>query len=176
MPLSAEQDGDTKKLVEKFEHGFFAKNRWSRECRPFVVPGKGYWDGSNDIERIRKYSYEDFITAIPGPMPWYIEPNPYPFWGSKRTCNAQVKGYHLCKKVAVPSDGKIFRATDQEILAALKKIKDAPSTDAATYVKAVQEIRRRHAITTKAHKTAPDETTSDETASSPKRRRVHFSP
>lgn len=175
MPLSAEQvphlDEDTKKLVEKFEHGFFAKNRLSRECRTFVVPGKGYWDDSNDIETIRKSTYEDFITATPGPMPRYMKPNPYSLWGSKRHCNDQVKGYHLCKKVAVSSDGKIYRATDEEIVAALKKIKDAPSTDAATYVKAVQEVRRRHAIATKAQKT-----TSDETASSPKRRRVHFSP
>ena len=47
--------------------------------------------------------------------------------------------------MAVSFDGESFRATDGEILAALAQTEGAPQTDAATYVKAVLEARRRHA-------------------------------
>ncbi|CAM9693461.1 unnamed protein product, partial [Laminaria digitata] len=153
-------DRATKKIVEKYERSFFARNRWSRECRTFVLPGQGFWLDAHGIQKIRKSTHEDFASATPRPMPVYIKPNPYAAVERMQEFRVLEDGYHLCKKVAVASDGRIFRATDSEIVAALAKCKNGPSTSAATYVKAVQEIRRRH-------------DGSVQSASSPKRRRLH---
>lgn len=84
------------------------------------------------------------------PMPVYIEGNPWKEPWHKAAYEMQANCYRLCRKVAVSTDGKIYRATNAEIEQALLHTKNAPSTDGATYVKAVQKVRRRHAITTPA--------------------------
>ncbi|CAM9368164.1 unnamed protein product [Laminaria digitata] len=121
--------------------------KW-RMCQPFVVPGKGFWFDAHRIERLRCSTYEDFAVAIPKPMPVYIRGNPFCHTENSVQFKRQEIGYHLCRRVAVSVDGKIYRATDAEIAAALKSNEEAPSCSAATYVKAVQEVRRRHALTT----------------------------
>lgn len=57
-----------------------------------------------------------------------------------------MRSYHLCREIAVAFDGKIYRATDAEIEAALRNETGAPSTDAATFVKAVQKAYRQYLI------------------------------
>lgn len=128
-------------------YGFFAKANW-RASSPFVVPGEGYWVDTHRIERLRTSTFEDFDVATPMPMPVYIERNPWAKYKTKLIYLDESRRYRLCRKVAVSSDGKIYRATDAEIEAALQTAKNAPSTDAATYVKTVQEVRRRHKIAT----------------------------
>lgn len=84
------------------------------------------------------------------PIPVYIQGTSRNEPGLKARYEIQAKCYRLCRKVAVSTDGNIYRATNAEIEKALLHTKNAPSTDGATYVKAVQEVRRRHAITTPA--------------------------
>lgn len=76
-------------------------------------------------------------------MPSYITGSSVSRKEFKSVFRRHEKSYWLCKKVAVSFDGTIYRATDAEIEAALDKEEHAPSTDAALYVKAVQEIRRQ---------------------------------
>ncbi|CAM9121391.1 unnamed protein product [Scytosiphon promiscuus] len=61
-----------------------------------------------------------------------------------------MTSYHQCKRVAVSSDGKVFRATDKEIEAALNKEpedkKFLHGMKAGTYVKLIREARRRHRV------------------------------
>lgn len=157
-----------RKLVEDFKHGFFARQRFGRACRTFFLPGEGYWLDENRIQVFRKSTFEDFNRATPKPMPVFIKGNPHSGKESKQQFKVQEKGYHLCRKVAVSFDGEIFRATDREILAALAATKGAPLTDVATYVKAVQEVRRLHAVSQ-----VPERGNGVQT-SKVKRRRVHI--
>lgn len=140
-------DKHVKKLIKKFELTFFARHRWAAECKPFTLPGEGYWLDAYRIESFRSSTYEDFAVAVPKPMPVFLKGNPFGSVAPRGLFRKTEKTYHLCRKVAVSSDGKIYRATDAEIQAALQCDKKAPSCSAATYVKAVQEMRRRHAIT-----------------------------
>lgn len=140
-----------KQLVDRLGKGFFRQDSWARPCASFVLPGEGYWLDDNRIQEFRASTYEDLVRATPKPMPVYIKGNPYcPMQGQSRF-HKQKQGYHLCRKVAVSFDGEIFRATDEEILAALAKHEGAPATDVATYIEAVKEVRRRHAAK-EAHK------------------------
>lgn len=157
-------------LIEAFKGGFFQRQRWSHQRKAFVNPGEGYWLDTNNIQQLRNSTHDDFVTATPKPFPVYIERNPYSAANPKTLFSAEAKGYYLCRRVAVSTDGNIYRATNDEIEAALADIADAPSTDAPTYVKAVQELRRRHAIAKALENgvgNAPGE---------PKRRRVGASP
>lgn len=120
------------------------------------------------IQMFRTSTREDFKSATPKPMPVYINGNPYGGKEPEQVFRIQEKGYRLCRKVAVSSDGEIFRATDREILAALTETEGAPSTDAATYLEAVQEVRRRDAVT------EVRERGNGEKSSEAKRRRVHI--
>lgn len=79
-------------------------------------------------------------------MPLYIGRNPYCGAYPKSQFDAQERGYHLCKKVAVATDGTIYRATDGEISETLAKCNGAPATDAPTYVKIAEELRRRQKV------------------------------
>lgn len=112
----------------------------------FFIPGDGSLLDAHDIEKLRPSTSEDFSIATPKPMSACVNGDSrrrkVP-WTLFRT---QERSYHLCRKVAVSFDGKVHRATDAEIEAALKNEKGAPSTSAVTYVKAVQEVRRRHAM------------------------------
>lgn len=146
MPLTGQQAPhvrqDVKDLIADHEFGFFAKNKWETALKTFVVPGEGYWLDEHRIEKFRTSTREDLDLATPKPMPVYINRNPLSHVAPKRKFWTQVKHYHLCRKVAVSFDGMIYRATNAEIETALQNEKDAPSSDAATYVKAVQEVRR----------------------------------
>ena len=115
--------------------------------KPFGVPGQGYWLDEHRTKKLRTYTHEDFDSAATKPMPVYIDRNPFSHKEPKIIFVNQANHYQLYKKVTVSVDGEIFRATDAEIEAALQNEKSAPSTDAATYVKAVREIRRRHPTT-----------------------------
>lgn len=134
------------KLIAEFELSFFKMDRWRAACKPFVVPGEGYWMDIHRIEKLRTSTFKDFTSATPMPMPVYIDGNPFIHVKTNSVFKQQVRPYHLCKKVAVAFDGKVYRATDAEIEAALQNEETAPSCSAATYVKAVQEVRRRHEI------------------------------
>lgn len=138
---------EVKDLIAQHELGFFAKAKWATVLKPFVVPGEGYWLDEHRIEKFRTSTREDFDIAIPIPMPAYINRNPFSQVEPKRTFWNQVRHYHLCRKVAVSFDGEVYRAIDADIELALLNEKGAPSTDAATYVKAVQEMRRRYPVT-----------------------------
>lgn len=112
---------------------------------PFLVPGEGHLLDAHDIEKLRTSTSDDFASATPRPISACLN-------GDSRRRNVpenvfrnQEKSYQLCKRVAVSFDGKIYRATDAEIEAALKNEKSAPSCSVGTYVKAVQETRRQHA-------------------------------
>lgn len=134
------------KIVEAFELTFFAKVRWPVGLIPFVVPGEGYWLDTDGIERLRASTFEDFNVATQKRMPAYIPNNSLWRISPKTKFRLQEKAYRLCRKVAVSSDGKVYRATDAEIESALKTDPNAPSCSAVIYVKAVQEVRRRHAV------------------------------
>lgn len=148
IPLTGQQaphaNQEVEDLIAEHEIGFFAKNKWETALKTFVVPGEGYWIDEHRIEKFRTSTREDLDLATPKPMPVYINRNPLSHAEPKRKFWTQVKDYHLCRKVAVSFDGMIYRATNAEIEAALQKEKGAPSSDAATYVKAVQEVRRRY--------------------------------
>lgn len=142
---------DVKELVKQHEfgsHGFFNRCQWAIACKPFVIPGKGYWRNDHNIRLFRPSTDEDFDTVTPAPMPEFIRRNPWTRVKPKDAFGRQVKSYHLCKKVAVSFGGNIYRGTDAEIDAALKYVKNAPKCDAATCVKAVREVCRRHAVRT----------------------------
>lgn len=115
-------------------------------CKQFILPGEGYWLDASNIKMFRKSTHKDFAKATPKPMPIYIDGNPHCTRETKALFGLQETGYHLCKRVAVSADGNIYRATDAEISAMLAKTKGAPTTDAQTYVRAVVELRRRHAL------------------------------
>ncbi|CAM9368091.1 unnamed protein product [Laminaria digitata] len=134
----------------KLDFGFFSANRWKYTCKPFFRPGEGYWLDKHNIQQFRTSTYEDFASATPKQMPTFIKGNRLQHLASQCAFRAQEKGYHLCKKVAVSFDGRIFRATDAEIEAALKNEYNAPACDAATYVKAAREVCRRRSATARA--------------------------
>lgn len=102
---------------------------------------------ARDIEKLRVSTCDDFGTATPKPMSACLNVDSRRKAVPPSICKKLQISYALCKKVAVSFDGQIFRATDAEVEEALKIERDAPSScSAAIYVKAVQEIRRRHAI------------------------------
>lgn len=145
MPLVNQEAKD---LIAQFERGFFDLRRWAiSRVNVFVVPDQGCSLDAHDIQTLRPSTADDFASAKPKPMRAYTNGNSL---GGRKVYRdkfeMQVRHYHFCKKVAVSFDGKIYRATDAEIEAALHNDRDAPLTDAATYVKAVQELRRRHAL------------------------------
>lgn len=144
------------------------KSRWPPEGKTLSLPGEGYWLDAHHIKLFRYSTYEDFATATPKPMPVYINGNPWGREFPKATFIMHQKGYHLCKKVAVSVNGDIYRATDEEIEAALAEHETAPDLDAATYVKLAQETRRRHAI-----ERALNSAGGGGKAGQSKRRRVH---
>lgn len=137
---------EAKKIIDTFRKSFFSGNRWVATCITFFVPIEDCLLDRRDIEKLRASTSEDFVTATPKPMPAYIKGSSVNRAQFKCVFRRHEKSYRLCKKVAVSFDGTIYRATDAEIEAALEKEKHAPSTDAATYVKAVQEIRRQQEI------------------------------
>lgn len=150
VPHVSQEVKDLIEQVDLFEHGFFSKSQWAL-CTTFVIPGDGYWRDGNDIdkahkiEKFRRSTHEDFVSATPRPMPEYIKRNRWGRVAAKSDFNRQTRSYHLCKKVAVSFSGQIYRATDEEIESALQHEEGVPSTGAATYVRAVQEVCRRHA-------------------------------
>ena len=101
---------------------------------------------AHDIEVLRASKAEDFAIATAKAMPAHLKGHSVKRKAFEGVFRRHKRSYHLCRKVAVSFDGKVHRATDAEIEAALKNEKGAPSTSAVTYVKAVQEVRRRHAM------------------------------
>lgn len=120
--------------------------KWVSMCQPFHIPTEDCVLDLRDIEKLRTSTSKDFATATPKPMPAYIAGPSVRNSEHKCVFKKHEKSYRLCKKVAVSFDGTIYRATDAEIKAALREERYAPRTDAATYVKAVQEVRRQHEI------------------------------
>lgn len=153
VPHVSQEVKDLIEQVDLVERGFFSKCYWAL-CKTFVIPGDGYWrdgddiDKAHKIEKFRRSTHQDFVSATPRPMPEYIKCYRSGRVVTKSGFNKQARSYHLCKKVAVSFGGQIYRATDEEIESALQHEKGVPSTAAATYVRAVQEVCRRHASPT----------------------------
>eukprot|EP00752_Nemacystus_decipiens_P007950 g7103.t1 len=121
----------TKIVNEHIIGGFFEARRW-RETRTLVCPGDGYWKEPDDhrILEFRTPTDADLKIAKPRAAPTYIAKNPYCGTVPKRMFNCCMHLYALGKKVAV---------------SALKETRDVPvGLSANTYLKAVQEARRRH--------------------------------
>lgn len=137
---------EVNEILETYKRGFFDIHRWRCLRSTCVLPSEGCWLAEHDIQQLRATTHEDLASATPKPMMGFDETNPQQNRLSRFNLRMQEKSYHLCRKVAVSFDGKIYRATDGEILAALAKTRGAPSIDAATYVKAVQEILRRREV------------------------------
>ena len=106
---------------------------------------------AHDIEVLRASKAEDFAIATAKAMPAHLKGHSVKRKAFEGVFRRHKRSYHLCKKVAVSFNGKIYRATNREIEAALKNEKSAPSTDAATYLNAVQEVRRQHATKRAGH-------------------------
>lgn len=138
-------DDDVKTLIDTFGRSFFKPSRWPVVVEPFIVPGERHLLDAHDIEMFRSSASDDFAISTPKTMSACLNAVSRTGKLFDNVVRKQKRGYQLCRKVAVSFDGKIYRATDAEIEFALQHEKDAPSTDAATYLKAVQEVRRRHA-------------------------------
>lgn len=138
-------DDDVKTLIDTFGRSFFKPSRWPIVVEPFIVPGERHLLDAHDIEMFRSSASDDFAISTPKTMSACLNAVSRTGKLFDNVVRKQKRGYQLCRKVAVSFDGKIYRATDAEIEFALQHEKDAPSTDAATYLKAVQEVRRRHA-------------------------------
>lgn len=165
-----DDDGTMEAKVKRFvdahiESGFLEQRRW-KPTEPFVRPGDGYWDDTHDFEEFRTSTDEDLRVAQPVRAPVYIAKNPLCGKTPKHTYDRQRLMYYLCKKVAVSKDGVIFRATDKEIEDALKKEakskKFLKNMRAGTYVKVIQEARRRHRISEEKDQAALVEPEEDE--------------
>ena len=150
VPLAGQQrthiDDQVKTLIKTFEHTFFSGLRWPAVGKTFVVPGESHLLDAHDIDKFRLSTPDDLTIAKPKPMSACLNGDPRRRKVHLGRFRAQQRNYNLCKKVAVSFNGMIYRATDSEIEAALQHEEGAPSTDAATYVKAVQEVRRQHAL------------------------------
>ncbi|CAN0208587.1 unnamed protein product [Pylaiella littoralis] len=148
-----EDDSEDKKINDYVDYHtannrFLAFGKWTISYKPFDRPGDGYWvDDHGDDPPVQSFSSSvtaGLINAKQRPAPKYISRNPFCFGVPKNRFHQQVLAYHRCKKVLLSADGKeVFRATDQEIEAALKK-DGRESVTADFYVKAVSEALRRH--------------------------------
>lgn len=150
MPVAGEQEphveDEVTKIIQTFGSNFFCGRRWPAVGNPFVVPGEGHLLDAHDIEELRLSTADDFAIATPKPMSACLNGDPRRRKVSDTKLREQTRNYQLCKKVAVSFDGQVYRATDDEIEAALQNEENAPSTDATTYLKAVQEVRRQNAM------------------------------
>lgn len=131
--------------------GFLSRRKWPSYYTPCVRPGDGYWlddDGDGPLIQAFIASTADGLeTAQQRRMPDFIWGNRFRLTRPKRLYDKQEDMYRLCKKIAVSPDGKIFRATNEEILDALEACElHSLGMSAEFYVKAVAEARRRHLI------------------------------
>ncbi|CAM9121453.1 unnamed protein product, partial [Scytosiphon promiscuus] len=129
--------------------GFLERHRW-KPTKSFACPGEGYWTDKHGISEFRTSTDEDLRVARPAPAPKYIAPNPLCRDVPKHMYDKQRVMYYQCKKVAVSRDGQVFRATDKEIEAVLKKEsgrkKFLRTMKAGMYVEIIREARRRHRL------------------------------
>lgn len=126
--------------------GFLASSKWRTKYKPFDRPGDGFWiENHGDDPPAQSFlpSTAELKNAKQRRAPEYIVGNRYGKSMSKLSFNNQVKLYHRCKKVLVSRDGTVFRATDEEIEAALRA-DGRGSLSANFYVRVVSEMRRRH--------------------------------
>lgn len=127
--------------------GILENGRWrTTSYKPFERPGKGYWDDKHkDYPPVQSFrpSTAELKNAQQRPAPKYIGNNQGPET-RKSMYMVQLNMYHRCRKVLVSRDGTVFRATDAEIEARLKKDGGvAESLKAGFYVKVISETRRR---------------------------------
>lgn len=147
---------EVSRFVDKhIEKGFLSRKKWPLSYEDFKRPGDGYWkDDDEDGSPI-----EAFVTSTPDRlekaeqrcMPAYIPYNALASEHPKGKYEKEGQRYRCCKKIAVTSDGKTFRATDKEILDSLRKSKlDSHGMSAEFYVKVAAETLRRHQISEQA--------------------------
>ncbi|CAM9203038.1 unnamed protein product [Laminaria digitata] len=139
-------DDEAKRLFERYSRSFFYGGRWKTGCKPFFVPREDCASDALSIEKLVTSTPENLASAKPRAMPAYTDGASSRHKVCKSYFSNHKKSYHLCKKVAVSFDRKVYRAPDAEIEAALRRHPGAPSCSAVTYVKAAQEARRQHAL------------------------------